>query len=130
MIVGQNKQQNETPAKQEEAKTETPAETVAQTDTDSTDTSPMTVGSLLEFATKRVNPIYPPQARTMRMSGVVKVEVTVDENGKVTEVQNTNGPRLLQRSAVEAVKKWQFKPFMRNGQPTKATGFVNFNFTL
>ena len=90
----------------------------------------MTVGSLLEFATKRVNPVYPPQARTMRMSGVVKVEVTVDENGKVTEVQNTNGPGLLQRSAVEAVKKWQFKPFMRNGQPTKATGFVNFNFTL
>ena len=130
LIVGQNKQPTETPAKQEEPKTETPTETVAQTDTDSNDTSPLTVGSLLEFATKRVNPVYPPQARTMRMSGVVKVEVTVDENGNVTEVQNTNGPGLLQRSAVEAVKKWQFKPFLRNGQPIKATGFVNFNFTL
>ena len=130
MVVGENKQPAENTPKQEEPKTETPAETVAQTDTNSTDTSPLTVGSLLEFATKRVNPVYPPQARTMRMSGVVKVEVTVDENGNVTEVQNTNGPGLLQRSAVEAVKKWQFKPFMRNGQPTKATGFVNFNFTL
>ena len=129
-VVGENKQPAENTPKQEEPKTETPAETVAQTDTDSNDTSPMTVGSLIEFATKRVNPVYPPQARTMRLSGVVKVEVTVDETGKVTEVQNTNGPGLLQRSAVEAVKKWQFKPFMRNGQPTKATGFVNFNFTL
>jgi protein TonB len=126
VIVGQNKPQTETPAKQEETKTET----VAQTETDTNNTSPMTVGSLIEFATKRVNPVYPPQARTMRMTGVVKVEVTIDENGNVTEVQNTNGPSLLQRSAVDAVRKWQFKPFMRNGQPTKATGFVNFNFTL
>ncbi|CAN5804909.1 hypothetical protein BH20ACI4_BH20ACI4_33920 [soil metagenome] len=130
LIVGQNKSQTETPTKQEETKTETPAETVANNNTDSTDVSPMTVGSLIDFATKRVNPIYPPEARTMRMTGVVKVQVTIDENGKVTEVQDTDGPSLLQRSAVDAVRKWQFKPFMRNGQPTKATGYVSFNFTL
>ena len=64
------------------------------------------------------------------MTGVVKVEVTVDENGKVTDVKNSDGPTLLQRSAVDAVRKWQFKPFTRNGQPIKATGFVNFNFTM
>lgn len=127
LIVGQ------TPnvAKQEETKPETTNQTVAaNTETVPDNASPLTVGSLVEYATKRVNPVYPPQARTMRMSGVVKVEVTIDENGKVTEVQKANGPSMLQRSAEDAVKKWQFKPFVRNGQPTKATGFVNFNFTL
>lgn len=129
LVVGENNK-TETPAKQEERKTETPAETIAQNDGTYNDTSPLTVGSLIEYATKRVNPVYPPQARTMRMTGIVKVEVTIDEEGKVTEVQNTDGPSLLQRSAVDAVRKWQFKPFMKNGQPTKATGYVSFNFTL
>ena len=64
----------------------------------------MTVGSLIDFATKRVNPVYPPQARTMRMTGVVKVQVTIDETGKVTGVQDTDGPPLLQRSAIDAVE--------------------------
>lgn len=128
LVVGQSNQT--TPAKQEDAKSDTPKETVASDENSSEAKSPLTVGSLVEYATKRVNPVYPPQARTMRMTGVVKVKVTVDEDGKVAEVQDTDGPSLLQRSAQDAVKKWQFKPFVRNGQPTKATGFVNFNFTL
>jgi periplasmic protein TonB len=107
----------------------TVAENKPETDA-KTDSSPLNVGSLVEFATQRVNPVYPPQAKVLRMTGVVKVEVTVDEEGKVTEVQNTSGPSMLQRSAVEALKKWKFKPFTRDGQPVKATGFVNFNFNL
>jgi protein TonB len=66
----------------------------------------------------------------MRTTGVVKVEVTVDENGDVTEVQHTSGPSLLQTAAKEAVRRWKFRPFTKDGQPVKATGFVNFNFSL
>ena len=66
----------------------------------------------------------------MRASGVVKVEVTVDESGDVAEVQKTSGPSLLQTAAKDAVRKWKFRPFVRDGQPVRATGFVNFNFSL
>jgi protein TonB len=66
----------------------------------------------------------------MRATGVVKVEVTVNETGEVAEVQKTSGPTLLQAAAKDAIKKWKFKPFVRDGQPVKATGFVNFNFSL
>lgn len=113
-------------AKNEETKTSpntTPAET-AKAD------SPMAVGSLIEYATKRVNPVYPPTARSVRMTGVVRVDVLIDEEGKVVEVKNTNGPGMLQRAALDAIKKWQFKPFTRDGQPVKAAGFVSFNFSL
>ncbi len=85
---------------------------------------------MIEFATQKTNPVYPPTARTMRTSGVVRVELTVDEKGQVTQVQNTSGPTLLQRAATDAVKKWRFKPFVRNGEPVKANGFVSFNFSL
>ncbi|HEX8249396.1 MAG TPA: TonB family protein [Pyrinomonadaceae bacterium] len=110
------------------------AETVAQnTNPASTAVSndtPLQVGSLVEYATQKVNPVYPPQAKTLRMTGTVKVEVMVDEQGQVSAVQNSSGPSLLQRAAADALKKWKFKPFTKDGQPVKAKGFVNFNFNL
>lgn len=90
----------------------------------------MQIGSLVDMATKKVNPAYPPVARTARISGIVKVEVILDEEGKVAEVRNAAGPEMLRRAAMDAVKRWQFKPFTRDGQPVRASGFVNFNFTL
>ena len=92
--------------------------------------SPLKVGSLLEYAVERKNPVYPASARQLRQTGVVRVELVVDENGQVAEVQNLSGPTLLQSAARDAVKKWKFKPFTRDGQPVKATGFVSFNFNL
>jgi protein TonB len=61
---------------------------------------------------------------------VVKVELIIDENGQVVQVQNASGPAMLQNAAKDAVKKWRFKPFTRDGQPVRASGFVNFNFSL
>ena len=71
-----------------------------------------------------------PVAKNMRLTGIVKVEVLVNESGEVTEVQTTTGPSMLQRAATDAVRRWKFKPFMRDGQPVKASGFVSFNFSL
>ena len=88
------------------------------------------VGSLIVYATKQQAPTYPPAARSMRTTGIVKVEVTVNETGEVAEVQKASGPMLLQAAAKDAIRKWKFKPFTRDGQPVKATGFVNFNFSL
>lgn len=94
------------------------------------DSSPLAVGSLIGYATQKANPVYPTIARNMRLTGVVKVDLIIDENGQVVEVQNPSGPPMLQRAAMDAVKKWKFKPFLRDGQATKATGFVSFNFSL
>ncbi len=102
-----------------------PADTVT---TDSGGT--IDVGSLVAYATAQPQPVYPPAAKTMRATGIVKVEVTVNESGDVAEVQKTSGPMMLQNAAKDAIKKWKFKPFVKDGQPVKATGFVNFNFSL
>ena len=110
--------------------TETVAQNTNPTPTKVSDDTPLQVGSLVEYATQKVNPIYPPQAKTLRMTGTVKVEVMVDEQGQVSAVQNSSGPSLLQRAAADALKKWKFKPFTKDGQPVKAKGFVNFNFNL
>lgn len=119
----QNTPSNQTPNVSAANKSETTAENSVKDD------SPLAVGSLLEYATEKINPVYPPAARTMRMTGTVRVDLVVDEEGKV-EVQNTSGPSMLQRAALDAVKRWKFKPFMRDGQPVKAKGFVSFNFNF
>ncbi len=93
-------------------------------------TEPIDVGSLVAYATRQSPPVYPPQARTMRTTGLVKVEVTVNEAGDVADIQKTSGPSMLQNAAKDAIKKWKFKPFVRDGQPVRATGFVSFNFAL
>ena len=64
------------------------------------------------------------------MTGIVKLDVIIDEQGKVAEITKSSGPGMLQRAAEDALKKWQFKPFLRDGQPVKASGFISFNFNL
>ena len=78
----------------------------------------------------QVEPTYPELAKTMHLNGTVRVEVTVSEKGDVTKVEKASGPPVLQAAAKDAIKKWKFKPFTRDGQPVRATGFVNFNFNL
>ncbi len=134
------KRKEQTKPQETTAKTVDSADTqVAETKTAETQTaeikpvgitSPVEVGSLVEYATKRVNPIYPSMARSIRQVGVVKVEFIIDEEGKVAEISNASGPSMLQRAATDALKKWQFKPFFKDGVPVKAVGFVNFNFNL
>ena len=116
----------EAPNEGQAAKTETNSAPAAE----STTTSPLAVGSLIAYATKQTAPVYPSAAKSMRAAGVVKVEVTVSENGDVTAVEKATGPPMLQSAAKDAIRKWKFRPFVRDGQPVKATGFVSFNFNL
>lgn len=94
------------------------------------DASPLAVGSLIGYATKQTAAIYPAAAKSIRASGIVKVEVMINEAGEVAAVEKASGPPLLQTAAKDAIRKWKFRPFTRGGQPVRATGFVNFNFNL
>lgn len=92
--------------------------------------SPVDVGSLVPYVTKQTPPSYPAAAKAMRATGVVRVDLTINETGDVAEVQKTSGPMMLQAAAKDAIKKWKFKPFLKDGQPVRAIGYINFNFSL
>ena len=92
---------------------------------------PLDVGALLITKAKdKVAPNYPTQARAARVSGSVVVFLTVDEKGEVAEVKRTNGPEMLRQAAVDAARRWKFRPTLVNGQPVRVSGYINFNFTL
>jgi TonB family protein len=64
------------------------------------------------------------------LSGVVTVEVVVDESGKVISAQASAGPAMLRDAAVQAALKAKFSPTLLSGQPVKVTGVINYRFTL
>jgi TonB family protein len=58
----------------------------------------------------RVAAVYPEIAKRMRISGDVKLTVTVNADGKVTDAKATSGNHMLSAAAEDAVKKWKFEP--------------------
>jgi protein TonB len=67
---------------------------------------------------KSAAPDYPPDAFRARKEGWVQVEFTVDANGQVSDakVANADPPRLFNNAALNAVRRWTFKPRMDNGK--------------
>ena len=57
----------------------------------------------------RVPPIYPEIAKRMKISGEVKLEVTVDADGKVKNARAVSGNHVLGEAAEDAVRKWKFE---------------------
>lgn len=78
----------------------------------------------------RETPEYPDFVRRMGIYGVVQVEITVDEHGRVTDAQAISGPPLLFAVSVRAVKAWAFSRTLLNKKPIAVSGVVTFNFVL
>ncbi|MFS8085804.1 MAG: energy transducer TonB, partial [Acidobacteriota bacterium] len=65
-----------------------------------------------------------------RVTGVVQVEVIVDENGKVVSARVLSGPGTLRDVAMQAALRARFSPTKLSGQSVKVSGQINYNFTL
>jgi TonB family protein len=111
-----------------------PASVVANTEASgaakSLDGKPISVGSLIEKATQKISPSYPQNAKGARVMGIVTVYVEVDPTGAVSTVKSTSGPALLRQAAMDAARRWKFRPTVVDGQAVRVVGFINFNFTL
>lgn len=80
---------------------------------------------------QRVQPSYPEEARKNRIQGRVIVEAVIDENGTVTKVRAVESPDpMLTEAALEAVKKWTYKPATKKGKPVKVFLTVTVAFKL
>jgi TonB family protein len=80
-------------------------------------------------AINRVNPVYPSNIRKLNAAGTVQVEVTISEIGLVVEAKAISGHLALRSAAVEAARKWVFKPAIFNDAPVKIKGVLTFTFS-
>lgn len=67
-------------------------------------------------------PSYPTIARKMRYEGVVVLDIEVLPDGNAGEIKivESSGYEILDKTALEEVKKWRFIPAYRNGKPIKS----------
>lgn len=78
------------------------------------------------------HPEYPRIARSRRWQGKVLLRVRVSATGfsENVTVHQSSGREPLDKSAVEAVKKWKFIPARRGDTPVASSVIVPIQFTL
>jgi protein TonB len=80
---------------------------------------------------RTVQPEYPESLRKAGAMGVVVVKCTIDEQGNVVEptVEKSTNPDF-DKSAVDAVKKWKFKPAKLDGSPVAKKVSIPIKFQV
>ena len=81
-----------------------------------------------EILVHKVQPVYPAEARRLRLEGNVVLEANITEDGHVDDLKVVSGHPLLAQSAMEAVSKWRYAPYLLNGRPIRKPTRININF--
>jgi protein TonB len=75
-------------------------------------------------------PEYPPLARSARISGVVRFDVVIGTDGRITSMQLVTGHPLLVPPAQAVVRQYVYQPTLLNGQPVEVLTQVDVNFSF
>jgi len=79
---------------------------------------------------KRVQPVYPPQARQMHLEGTVQLLASIHKDGSISGIKQLSGDTILGRAAIDAVRQWKYKPYFLNGEPVEIQTQITVNFKL
>jgi TonB family protein len=77
-----------------------------------------------------VAPVYPDLARQAGVQGAVRLNIVIDKQGHVSNISVISGHPLLIPAALDAVKQWEYKPTLLNGQPVEVATEVSVPFVL
>ena len=76
----------------------------------------------------RVEPVYPAEARQQNLQGVIALSIVVGRDGSVLSMRALNGPAVLARAAMDALRWWKFEPYRLNGEPAAVETTVAVEF--
>ena len=75
-------------------------------------------------------PKYPLLAQQMKVQGSVVLLAQVGTDGSVESLRAVSGPDILASAALEAVKRWRFKPAYKAGRPVSPETRITVNFII
>lgn len=78
----------------------------------------------------RVEPVYPPIAKTVRISGTVELSAIIGTDGHIRELRVISGHPLLRKAATDAVSQWIYKPTVLNGAAVEIAAPIAVIFRL
>jgi len=77
-----------------------------------------------------IRPDYPQEAKVKRLEGAVGLDVLIDQMGEVRKVSIIDGPEVFRATAIEAMKKFKFKPAKVDGKAVAVRIRYVLNFKL
>ena len=89
-------------------------------------TSIMLEGSLIH----RVQPIYPPLARSARIQGQVVLSAIISKAGAIDKLRIVSGHPMLVPAAIDAVSQWRYRPYILNNEAVEVETEITVNFVL
>jgi periplasmic protein TonB len=81
---------------------------------------------------RKVEPKYSKKARKKKIEGTVKLDIVISTKGRVEDdikIEKSLDPEL-DENAITAVKKWRFKPAMKDGAPVRVYANIEVAFRL
>jgi protein TonB len=86
----------------------------------------VTKGMLIQ----KIEPTYPPIARSARIQGQVVLTAIISKTGNIQNLTLVSGHPMLVPAALDAVKQWRYRPFLLNGEPVEVETTVTLTFQL
>jgi len=95
-------------------------------------TAPVRIGGNVAAANiiQRVEPVYPPIAKTAHVSGTIILHAIISKDGTIEQLEYVSGPPLLMQAAMSAVKQWRYRPTMLNGDAVDVDTTISVIFSL
>jgi protein TonB len=78
----------------------------------------------------KVEPAYPPIAKTARIQGQVVLNAIISGAGDIENITLISGHPTLVPAAIEAVRQWHYHPYLLNGEPVEVETTITVNFLL
>ncbi len=75
-------------------------------------------------------PVYPPVAKIARVQGVVTLNVRIGKDGHVAAIKVISGHPMLLQAAMDAVRRYVYKPFLLDGHAVEFETIVQVPFQL
>ena len=88
------------------------------------------VAELRGRAISKPKPIYPKEAKATKVSGAVKVDVVIDEKGRVIWAGAVAGEPMLQEASRRAACRARYSPTVISNRAVKTQTSIRYNFVL
>lgn len=75
-------------------------------------------------------PEYPPLALQYNVQGTVVLRAVIGKDGTVQNVQLLSGPPILAWAVLDAVLRWRYMPYLRNGEPVEVETQITVDFSI
>ena len=92
--------------------------------------APVYDGHLNDRALSKPAPVYPQAAVAANVSGMVRVRVLADKDGRVISAKAISGHPLLREAAVQAAYQAHLVPWTLGGEAVKFSGTLSYDFVL